>query len=237
VAVKLRLRRLGRKKLPIWGIVASDARSPRDGRFIEDFGRYFPLEEPARIEIQEDRALHWLERGAQPTETVRNLFSKQGIMLALHLKRKGKSEEEISAAVEQHRQNRSEKEGQSVKLTPAARRAQELEEERKRVAKDEEENRRKRAEADAKARQEAERAQKEAAEARAKAAEAARAEQEEANKATAAAEAEGAPVEDNTVPQDTPDVPAGEEAPAKEAGEESVTEEAVEQESEEKKAE
>jgi small subunit ribosomal protein S16 len=233
---------MGRKKLPIWGIVAADSRSPRDGRFIEDIGRYHPLAEPARVELKEDRAMYWLEQGAQPSETVRNLLSKEGIMLALHLKRKGKTEEEIGAAVEEHRQSRLEKEGQKVKLTPAARRKQELEEERKRVAKEEEETRKKRAEEEAKARAEAERAQKEAAEARAKAAEAARAEQEEANKAAAAAEqADDAASEDAGAASETPDnpaeAPAGEEAPAIGAGEESVTEEALEQESDEKKSE
>ncbi|HAY37835.1 MAG TPA: 30S ribosomal protein S16, partial [Bacteroidetes bacterium] len=79
--VKLRLRRMGRKKRPIYAIVSADARSPRDGRYIEDLGRYAPLDEPATMSLKNDRILHWLEAGAQPSDTVRSLLSKEGIML------------------------------------------------------------------------------------------------------------------------------------------------------------
>src|SRR5690554_4887014 len=99
MAVKLRMRRLGRKKRPIFALVAADSRSPRDGRFIEDLGRYEPINEPAQVSLKEDRILYWLQQGAQPSHTVRNLLSKQGVMLQLHLLRKGKSEEEIQQAV------------------------------------------------------------------------------------------------------------------------------------------
>ena len=87
MSVKLRLRRLGRKKLPIYSLVAADARSPRDGRFIEDLGRYEPLNEPVSVRLNEDRILYWLREGAQPSHTVRNLLSEQGVMLRLHLLR------------------------------------------------------------------------------------------------------------------------------------------------------
>lgn len=213
---------MGRKKLPIWSLVAADARSPRDGRFIEDLGRYFPLEEPARVELNEDRVMHWLQNGAQPSDTVRNLLSKQGLMLAFHLKRKGKSDEEIQAALEKYRQEREAGE-QKVKVTPAERRRRALEDERKRVQKEEEEQAKLRAQAEEKQRQEAERAKREAAEARAKAAETARAQQEAANEATAQEEGEPA-----AAPPNEPDeVPANEPAPAKETGEDSATEEAL----------
>ena len=80
MAVKLRLKRMGAKKRPFYRIVAADSRSPRDGRFIEIVGTYNPVVEPAEIKINEEVALKWLNNGALPTDTVKNLFSKAGIM-------------------------------------------------------------------------------------------------------------------------------------------------------------
>src|SRR5206468_7418494 len=77
--VKIRLMRRGATKRPSYRVVVSDSRSPRDGRFIENIGRYQPLEDPSLIEIDEDRALYWLSQGAQPTEQVTNLLRIQGI--------------------------------------------------------------------------------------------------------------------------------------------------------------
>ena len=79
MAVKLRLRREGTVKRPHYRIVAADARSPRDGRFIEVLGQYHPLEEPSRIEVDNERALHWLRHGAQPTEPVEKLLRITGV--------------------------------------------------------------------------------------------------------------------------------------------------------------
>lgn len=79
MAVKIRLRRMGAKKSPFYRIVVADSRSPRDGRFIEILGFYDPLKDPAEIKIDEDKALDWLKKGAQPTETARALFNKAGI--------------------------------------------------------------------------------------------------------------------------------------------------------------
>ncbi|MFB3131606.1 MAG: 30S ribosomal protein S16, partial [Rhodothermales bacterium] len=126
---------MGRKKLPIWAFVAADVRSPRDGRYIEDLGRYYPLEEPARIELKDERVLYWLEVGAQPTETVQSLLSKRGILLALHLKRKGRSDEEIQEAVAAHQAAQAEKAQKTLKLTSKARRQKALDDERKKAAK------------------------------------------------------------------------------------------------------
>ena len=95
MAVKLRLRRLGKKKQPVYKIVAADSRSPRDGKFIEAIGLYNPLTHPSTLEIKEDRAMYWLSNGAQPTDTVRNLLSQKGILLERHLKKKGASEDKI----------------------------------------------------------------------------------------------------------------------------------------------
>src|SRR5206468_8532774 len=79
VAVRIRLRRLGAKKRPFYRVVVADQRSPRDGRFIEAIGKYHPLEDPSLIEIDEERALEWLKKGAQPSEAVQNLMTKVGI--------------------------------------------------------------------------------------------------------------------------------------------------------------
>ena len=79
MAVRIRLRRMGTKKRPFYRVVVADQRSPRDGRFIENIGKYHPLEEPSLIEIDEGRALHWLRLGAQPSESVQNLLGKVGI--------------------------------------------------------------------------------------------------------------------------------------------------------------
>ena len=92
MAVKLRLKRMGAKKRPFYRIVAADSRSPRDGRFIETVGTYNPITEPAEIKIDEELALKWLGNGAQPTDTVRDLLSKQGIMKKYHEQRMTKKE-------------------------------------------------------------------------------------------------------------------------------------------------
>jgi small subunit ribosomal protein S16 len=77
--VRIRLMRTGRTKRPSYRVVVADARAPRDGRFIEQIGVYQPRSDPSVIEIEEDRALHWLRQGAEPTEQVQNLLEKKGI--------------------------------------------------------------------------------------------------------------------------------------------------------------
>ncbi|CAN5280467.1 30S ribosomal protein S16 [soil metagenome] len=77
--VKIRLMRMGAKKRPFYRVVVADSRSPRDGRFIENIGKYHPLEDPSLIEIDEDRAIYWLSKGAQPTGQVENLLRIRGI--------------------------------------------------------------------------------------------------------------------------------------------------------------
>jgi small subunit ribosomal protein S16 len=75
----MRLTRVGGRKDPVWRVVVADRRSPRDGRFIETLGRYNAQTEPSIIELNEERIRHWLERGAQPSETVTKLLKTQGI--------------------------------------------------------------------------------------------------------------------------------------------------------------
>jgi small subunit ribosomal protein S16 len=79
MTTRIRLRRMGSNKRPFFRVVVADQRSPRDGRFIENIGKYHPLDDPSVIEIDQDRALHWLRVGAQPSNQVRNLMQKIGI--------------------------------------------------------------------------------------------------------------------------------------------------------------
>jgi len=85
MSVKIRLARRGRKKLARYDVVVADARSPRDGKFIEKIGTYDPLTVPATIDLNEDRAFTWLMNGAQPSDTVKAMLSYRGIMLRKHL--------------------------------------------------------------------------------------------------------------------------------------------------------
>ncbi|AMM92434.1 MULTISPECIES: 30S ribosomal protein S16 [Bacillales] len=90
MAVKIRLKRMGAKKSPFYRIVVADSRSPRDGRYIEVVGTYNPVTQPAKVEINEELALKWLQDGAKPSDTVRNLFSTQGIMEKFHVAKNSK---------------------------------------------------------------------------------------------------------------------------------------------------
>lgn len=199
---------MGRKKIPVFSIVATDSRNARDGRYIEDLGRYYPLEQPATVQVDEERVLYWLENGAQPSDTVRSLISKRGLMLHHHLKKKGKSPEQIAEAVDEHIQRLEEK-GEDIKMTAEMRRAQAIEEERERAA-ELEEQRRKEEEERRKAEEEA----KAKAEAEAKAAE-----------EKAAAEAEEDADESDTADADAAEVEAADDADAAEATDEDAADE------------
>ncbi len=80
MAVKMRLRRMGAKKAPCYRIVVADSRYPRDGRFIEEIGFYNPMTEPAEVKIDSEKAKKWISNGAQPTDTVRDLLKKSGVI-------------------------------------------------------------------------------------------------------------------------------------------------------------
>jgi len=82
VAVRIRLFRMGAKNRPFYRLVVADARSPRDGRFIEELGYYDPTRDPAVIRVDGERARFWLQRGAQPTDTVRSLLARAGVEVA-----------------------------------------------------------------------------------------------------------------------------------------------------------
>lgn len=100
MAVKIRLKRMGAKKAPFYRIIVADARSPRDGRFIDTLGTYNPLTNPAEIKVKEEETLNWLTKGAQPTDTVKNILSKAGIMEKYHNMRQGKSKMDLVVLTE-----------------------------------------------------------------------------------------------------------------------------------------
>ncbi|MBP3705997.1 MAG: 30S ribosomal protein S16 [Clostridia bacterium] len=80
MAVKIRLRRLGAKRAPFYRVVVADSRFPRDGRFIEEIGYYDPTKDPAEVKIDTDKAKQWIANGAQPTDTVKALLKKNGVL-------------------------------------------------------------------------------------------------------------------------------------------------------------
>ncbi len=84
MAVKIRLKRMGSKRNPFYRVVVADARAPRDGRIIEQIGTYNPVANPVEVNLDEEKALKWMADGAKPSDTVRNLFSNEGIMKKFH---------------------------------------------------------------------------------------------------------------------------------------------------------
>ena len=101
MATKIRLQRRGRKGYAFYSIVIADVRAPRDGKFTEKIGTYNPNTNPATVDLNFERALYWLETGAQPTDTVRNILSHEGVLLMKHLKggvRKGAFDEATAQA-------------------------------------------------------------------------------------------------------------------------------------------
>lgn len=100
MAVHLRFRRIGRKKVPIYKLVAADSRAPRNGRFIEALGIYKPLVQPMELEVKEPRLFYWLGKGALPSDTVRTLLSRKGIWLRWGLMKKGADEATITTELQ-----------------------------------------------------------------------------------------------------------------------------------------
>ena len=90
MSVKIRMRRMGSKRKPFYRIVVADSRMPRDGRFIEEVGYYNPLTNSDEVKLEEDKIFDWLEKGAQPSDTVRSLLSKAGLMTRYHDAKYGK---------------------------------------------------------------------------------------------------------------------------------------------------
>jgi small subunit ribosomal protein S16 len=103
------LRRTGKKKYPIYKIVAADIRSPRDGRFIEAVGQYDPNVNPILLTFKEERVFHWLRKGAQPTDTVRSLLRRQGLWLRWSLVRRGADDAKIQSILERWQMQQAER--------------------------------------------------------------------------------------------------------------------------------
>jgi len=120
--VKIRLRRTGTKKKPSYRVVVTDSRMPRDGRFIEIIGHYNPRTEPVTVQIHEDRVLHWLSVGAQPTDTVRSLLKNSGTLERFARLKAGEDMEKLLADAQKTRQkNRAQAdESEEVAATAAA---------------------------------------------------------------------------------------------------------------------
>ncbi|MGM0587532.1 MAG: 30S ribosomal protein S16 [Bacteroidota bacterium] len=177
--VTLRLQRRGRKKRPYYHIVCADSRSPRDGRIIEDLGRFDNLQNPPMLQLDTERVLHWLEKGAQPSDNVRSILKKEGIMYRMHLRRWGKDKEEIDQIIEEWKAEKGEEEVDEKTKSQREKQRQLLEAEEKEYQKQLEQKAKEEA-----ARRKAEEAAKKAEE------EAAAKEVEEAEKAEAKAEAE-----------------------------------------------
>ncbi|MDR0927930.1 MAG: 30S ribosomal protein S16 [Ignavibacteria bacterium] len=158
--VKLRLRRKGKKFHPVYDIVAVDGRARRDGTFLEDLGYYDPNTTKSTIKINHERAIYWLNNGAQATDIVHNLLSYDGVLLRRALQFKGKSEAEINAELEKHQSVVASRWERRKKLRAARkiRRVREAEDAKKREEQEAE---------DAKRRAEEEAAAKAAAEAKA----------------------------------------------------------------------
>ncbi|MGH2568994.1 MAG: 30S ribosomal protein S16 [Bacteroidota bacterium] len=98
--VKIRLRRIGKKKYPVYKIVATDIRAPRNGVYLEALGNYNPNRGTDILDLKEERVYHWLRKGAQPTDTVRSLFRRSGLWLRWTLKKQGKDEATIQRVLE-----------------------------------------------------------------------------------------------------------------------------------------
>lgn len=203
--VKIRLARRGRKKLAMYDVVVADARAPRDGRFIEKLGTYNPLTVPAKVDLNNDRAFHWLMQGAQPSDTVKTMLSFRGVMLRKHLQigviKGALTQEQADKKLEEWVQAKESK----VQAT-TAKYAQSKEAQAKARREAETKIREARAEAIRKKAQVAEAAESgaaEAAEAEASQTEAPVAEAEGGAQATAPAAASEAPA-DETAPQEAP---------------------------------
>jgi small subunit ribosomal protein S16 len=102
--VRIRLRRRGRTHDPFYDIVATDARTKRDGKFIERLGYYNPMTQPSTINVNHERAVYWLSVGSQMSQTVRNIFHYDGVLLRRALQQQGRSPEEIERLIAEHRE-------------------------------------------------------------------------------------------------------------------------------------
>lgn len=127
MAVRLRLRRVGKKKMPFYHIVAADSRAARNGKFLEVIGRYDPLKNPMMISTRDERVFHWLRNGALPTDTVRSLLQRTGLWMKWNMTRKGMDAAAIATEMEKWQMAQAEKrqrdEARKARRTAARRKA------------------------------------------------------------------------------------------------------------------
>lgn len=109
MAVHLRLRRIGKKKKPLYHIIAADSRVARNGRFLEVVGRYDPMKNPPVIETKDLRVFNWLKKGATPTDTVRSLFQRKGLWYQWSLMKRGEDQAKIAVEMEKWQMLQTEK--------------------------------------------------------------------------------------------------------------------------------
>ena len=126
MAVHIRLRRMGKKKQPFYRIVAIDSRVARDGKYLDNIGTYNPRMEPAAVQLDSERVVYWLSKGAKPSDTVRSLLRRQGLLMRLHLQKLGMDEAQVNEAMKQweaqqaERQKRQEALREQKKRQPKA---------------------------------------------------------------------------------------------------------------------
>jgi small subunit ribosomal protein S16 len=119
LAVKIRLRRMGAKKRPMYRFVATDSRMPRDGRFIEILGHYNPIEKPARVGVNEEKIFYWLKQGAIPSDTVKGLFRQIGLLRKWEMVQKGEDVSQIALATQLKERARKKRKREKKAETPA----------------------------------------------------------------------------------------------------------------------
>ena len=173
MAVRIRLRRMGRKKRPFYRIVVADSRSPRDGRYIESVGFYNPVEHPPEVRVDEERAGYWLDQGAIPSDTVKSILQQQGVLFKRSMVKKGVPEAQIEEEMKKwevlqiERQRRAEEKSEAKKKAKAEKK--EAEEKAEAAAEAPASDTKSEAKAEAKPEEKAEPEAKEAAEAAAEA--------------------------------------------------------------------
>jgi small subunit ribosomal protein S16 len=117
LAVHIRLRRMGKKKQPFYRIVAIDSRVARDGKYLDNIGTYNPRMEPAAVQLDSERVVYWLSKGAKPSDTVRSLLRRQGLLMRLHLQKLGMDEAQISEAMKQWEAQQAERQKRQEALS------------------------------------------------------------------------------------------------------------------------
>ncbi|MCB1061103.1 MAG: 30S ribosomal protein S16 [Calditrichaeota bacterium] len=127
MAVRIRLTRAGRKKIPCYRIVVMDGRKRRDGAYLDQLGVYYPSQQPAVLELSAQKAIDWLRKGAQPSDTVRSLLSREGVMIQYDLLKRGASAEQAAAEADRVKNAAAMRAQQKIETAVDRKKAKELE--------------------------------------------------------------------------------------------------------------